>query len=417
MDNAHAIKQVLSMIELWQSLRSVGKTKDKNLNGTQVSGSLRSRNTNGYDKAPVRFGQLESPSKELKQLRNVQSWSGSEERNIALDEQVWILTHGGNLGEVSTTGINNKSAAISPAMSSASISHMALIDSRENDVRTESGNVMMNRDKELECLSNAGEVNGTVDSEDSPSESVNRVTLPIEYMSVGQRISREVILRELGPKECKLGVIDYWDPLACNLDNDDKIRMVKEIEQDQDFIPVAGALAPPIRGKGQAVFNRDNALLKILEEVNTMVRGSAQAMALTLDNRGDEAVRRSAKVVALGANVMSKVNAERMRIHYPREFANKILKPVTEPIVREVHRMRAKYLAQDIKNQNVLMNTLFRKGGRGTREGGRQKMWKTNRFPFPRNSPQSRFKRFNNQRFRRSHNQSSKGQTPSATNQ
>jgi hypothetical protein len=412
MDNAHAIKQVLSMIELWQSLRSVGKTKDKNLNGTQISGLLRSRNTNDRAKSPYSYGQLESPSRELKQLRNVQSRSGTEERNITLDEQVWILTHGGSLGEVTTTGVTGKSVAISPAIPSASVSHIALIDNRENDVRTESNSVMMNRDKELECLSNAGEIEEIVDNEDSPSESVTKVMLPIEHMSVGQKISRDVILRELGPKECKLGVIDYWDPLACNLDSDDRNRMVKEIEQDQDFIPVAGALAPPIRNKGQAVFNRDNALLKILEEVNTMVRGSAQAMALTLDNRGDEAVRRSAKVIALGANVMSKVNAERMRIHYPREFANKILKPVTEPIVREVHRMRAKYLAQDIKNQNVLMNTLFRKGGRGTREGGRAKMGRTSRFSFPRNNTQNKFKRFNNQRFRKSHSQSNRQQIP-----
>jgi hypothetical protein len=418
MDNTHAVKQVLAMINLWQSLRSVGKIKDKNSDGTQVLSSLANQDIVDHARPSSLHGNLESPLKELKQLKDMQNSLDAGSRSVSLDEQLWLLTHSGNLGEITTKGISNKTVIMSPAVSTASVSHLALTGDKENDGGqiSNDNNSMMNRDEELEYLGNAGDITNIMDNDDN-FKNINKVTLPVESMSVGQRISREVILRELGPKECRLGMIDCWDPLACTLDNDSKNRMVKEIEQDQDIVPVAGLLTPPIRGKGQAMFNRDNALVKILEDVNTMVRGSAQAMALTLDNRGDEAVRRSAKVLVLGANVMSRVNAERMRIHYPREFANKVLKPLTEPIVREVHRERAKYLAQDIKNQNVLMNTLFRKGGRGTKEGGKAKMWRTNRFSFPRNSAQSKFRKFNNQKFRRSHNQSGRQQVPNPSNQ
>jgi hypothetical protein len=48
--------------------------------------------------------------------------------------------------------------------------------------------------------------------------------------------------------------------------------MVKEIEQKQDFTPLAGTLAPPTRGKGQGFIKRDNALCRVTEDVNLMVK-------------------------------------------------------------------------------------------------------------------------------------------------
>jgi hypothetical protein len=417
-DKVQAVKQVLAMINLWQSLRNTSGFGDVNISDYQLAGSLSSCDRSKSPKLPLSVSQLQSPLKELRQLRCMQNKLGTKERGLALDEQLWCLTHN-SLESYVAGNVPNKQAtntvAVSPSASDLNTSQSSLTGNGENDGEVERNESVGGEQSELVNLDTLEDNEDLIESDLAYNNSINKVIIPVEQMSVGQRLSREVLLRELGPKECKSGIIDYWDPLACALDNENKSRMVKEIEQDQSVIPVVGNLAPPIRGKGQTLFNRDNTLLKVLEDVNVMIKGSAQSMALTLDNRGDEAVKRSAKVVALGANVMSRLNAERMRIHYPKEFANKILKPVVEPIVREVHRVRARQLAQDIRNQNALMSTLFRKGGRGTREGGRARIWKSNQFSFPRNNIQNKNKRFNNQKFRKSHNQSSK-QIPISTN-
>jgi hypothetical protein len=348
------------------------------------------------------YGQLGSPLSELKQLRSSQNISDSKRKVSMLDNQLWLLTHGNGNEQLPRVSLENKDREGSVAVSSSVAAvdpQSTLTGTRENDVVQSYDTIPLGIDSLTDSMN--------VSEDDIDCSNINnKVLIPVDQMSVGQRMSREVILQEIGSKECNAGVIDVWDPLAYSLDNNEKSRIVKEIEQEQDFIPLAGTLAPPIKGKGQGLFNRDNALCRILEDVNIMVKGAAQSMALTLDNRGDEAVKRSAKVVALGANVMSRLNAERMRKHYPKEFANKVLRPVTEPIMREIHRARARVLVQDVKNQNTLVSPLFRKGGRGTREGARTKMWKTNRFSFPRNNNQNRVKKFGNPRFRKNQFQS-----------
>jgi hypothetical protein len=409
---AQAGKQVLGMINQWQALQSFNSFNRESLSGGRVTNAVVDHNCNIGPDVVLPCGQLESPLKELGQLRNLQNAGGTKERDLPLDDRLWILTHGSSVsygGSLSSRSQNDL-VAVSPSVSASSMSQSTSTGEKENDGVIQNSKSVITEQKELGDMDVLPDDVNAEEEEGSYMDNISKMMIPVEQMSVGQRLSREVVLRELGPKECSSGVIEMWDPLACTLDADNRSRMIKEIEGDQTVIPVAGILTPPIRGKGQALFNRDNTLCKILEEVNIMMKGSAQSMALVLDNKGDEAVRRSAKLIALGANVMSRVNAERMRIHYPREFASRILKPITEPIVREVHRIKARQLAQDIRNQNTLLGPLFRKGGRGTREGAKARTWKTNRIPFPRNNFQNKFRRSSSAKIRKNHFQLNKQQ-------
>jgi hypothetical protein len=406
-DNSQAVSQVLSMIKVWQSLKGGNELNSSDLDSSRIKEIPLNRIGDSNIRTASLCGQLGSPLSELKQLRSCQIGSDSKREASTLDSQLWLLTHSNRDEQLPRVSLENKDregpVAVSPSVSIID-PQSTLTGTRENDVE---------QTYEIDNLTDSMNVS----EEDIDYNNItNKILIPVDQMSVGQRMSREVILREISSKDCNTGVIDVWDPLAYSLDNNEKSRMIKEIEQEQNFIPLAGTLAPPIRSKGQGLFNRDNALCRILEDVNIMVKGTAQSMALTLDNRGDEAVKRSAKVVALGANVMSRLNAERIRIHYPKEFANKILRPVTEPIMREIHRTRARVLVQDVKNQNTLVGPLFRKGGRGAREGARAKLWKSNRFPFPRNGVQNRFRKYNNIKSRKGHVQSNKQQASNLAN-
>jgi hypothetical protein len=122
-------------------------------------------------------------------------------------------------------------------------------------------------------------------------------------------------------------------------------------------------------------------------------------MALMMDGKGDQAVKRLSKVTAVEANVITRLNGERLRIHYPRELALRVLKPNTEPILRKDYRLKAKQIAQEVKDTNAVVGNLFRKGGRnGGPQPYRQQLWKKSRrqvYPsFPQNQRKRPFKQF-----------------------
>jgi hypothetical protein len=72
-----------------------------------------------------------------------------------------------------------------------------------------------------------------------------------------------------------------------------------------------------------------------------------------------------ADVVLLSADVMSRMNGERMRIHYPKDLANSVLRSDTEPIMRKSYRAKAKEVAQELRDAKAVTGSFFPRGGRG----------------------------------------------------
>jgi hypothetical protein len=136
-----------------------------------------------------------------------------------------------------------------------------------------------------------------------------------------------------------------------------------------------------------------------------VIKGTGQAMALILDGNGELAVSKLARVTALQVNVLSRLNGERLRIHYTKELASKILKPDTEPILKATYRLKAKQVAQELRDTNSLLGPLFRKGGRnGNTSDKRQHIWKRQkRAPYPSFPPNQRRRVF--KPFRATNNQ------------
>jgi hypothetical protein len=171
--------------------------------------------------------------------------------------------------------------------------------------------------------------------------------------------------------------------------------MVKEIESEDNFLPTSGVLTPPIKGRGQQLWARDNTLFMAMNDTNVVMKGTEQAMALILDGKGEQAVSRLARVVALEANVISRLNGERLRIHYPKELASKVLRPNTEPILRTSHKLKAKQAAQEVRDTNVLLGPLFRKGGRNGSISDKKHPWKrAKRALYPSFPPSQRRRAF-----------------------
>jgi hypothetical protein len=189
-----------------------------------------------------------------------------------------------------------------------------------------------------------------------------------ESMSFGQQLARMVLLRELEGGS-KIRELELWDPLASILDREERMKLVREIDSGTTRIPLPGRLEPPTKSRGRQQWARDNLLFKVMNDLRVVLKGLAQSIALVLDGKGEQAVFKSAKVTVLTANALSLLNAERMQIHYPRELVRTIIKPRTEPILREEYRERAKKEAQERRDTGVVMRSFFRQGGRSYKDG------------------------------------------------
>jgi hypothetical protein len=234
--------------------------------------------------------------------------------------------------------------------------------------------------------------------------------IPMGKRSICQQLSRELIERQLGSGV--FGGIDNWDPLVSLLSMEEKNKLVKDLELQEVFVPTPGVLAPALKGKGQLVWNRDNALLGVMTDINSMMQGTSSLMALILEGRSQEAVSLLAKMVVLESDILSRLNAERHRIHFNRDFADKVLKSPTEPIVREEYKLRAKEAVQLVKDSNVLSNNFFHRGGKGIRERkGKFRFTKRMSKPAWPSFPRLRFNKFN--KFNR--NQKFQHQNPKST--
>jgi hypothetical protein len=221
---------------------------------------------------------------------------------------------------------------------------------------------------------------------------MRRKVLGAGQRSLGQELAREAVNRELVNATGRSGSsVDKWDPMALLLPNDKRKQLVKEVDSgEDDFIPFPGAMSGPIRSKGAAVYGRDNALCGMMNDMNTVLRGTSQAMSLVLDQRGEEAVKQSAKVLVLSSHVLAKMNAERMRIHYPRAVVNRVLRPMTEDIMRPEYRSRAKLSAQELKDYNAISRSFLSKGGKSGKDQYYQqrRQFRPGKFSFPQNQYQ-----------------------------
>jgi hypothetical protein len=195
-----------------------------------------------------------------------------------------------------------------------------------------------------------------------------RKIVTMEKMSRGQIMARDVLMRALDLDQSKGEELDKWDPVSFQIDPDRRKELENDITSDVVFMPTPGLFAPPIRGKGLALYSKDNALYKMMVDVSLSMRGLTQVMALILDGDGDSAVVHAANLTLLNANVLSALNAERMRIHLPRRYANELLKPRVEPLMRKTYKLKAREIAQELKYTSSFMGGLFRRGGRSFRD-------------------------------------------------
>jgi hypothetical protein len=124
------------------------------------------------------------------------------------------------------------------------------------------------------------------DIEECPSDSLNEWPthlrsvktnvrmIPLDKMTQGQLLTRQLLLRDLGGKVCDINSIDSWDPLASSLDTDVRNGLVKEIEAEEAFLPTPGQLTPPLKGKGQALWARDSMLFRAMNDMNAVMKGT-----------------------------------------------------------------------------------------------------------------------------------------------
>jgi hypothetical protein len=223
----------------------------------------------------------------------------------------------------------------------------------------------------------------------------NKSVISMEEMTEGQRLARELLLRELGSGVGRNGSLDMWDPLVFLMDASYRDSVAKEIESISAFVVSPGTLTPPAKGRGRMLFARDSQLYRAMNDLILVVRGMTQVMALMLDSAGHHAVTKAAKLVVLASSVLSRLNAERIRIHYPRELADQVLRPRTEPIMRSEYRERAKEVAQEMRDAKLVSGSLFAKGGKGfTSRRSRftpRRISKANIHPFPRREFRRKF--------------------------
>jgi hypothetical protein len=186
----------------------------------------------------------------------------------------------------------------------------------------------------------------------------------VDLMSKGEILARSVLEEELIDNGTTL---KSWDPLVSILSTERRKSIVKEIDEREDFVSLPGRFAPPLKGKGGALTARDTALLQIMNDLKSVIRSTSQCMASILDEKGEDAVKQLGSTVILGAHVLSRLNAERMKIHYPIRLVNKALKPWTESILRNDHKSRLKEAAREVKDSDTIMKSFLHTGGRGTR--------------------------------------------------
>jgi hypothetical protein len=193
---------------------------------------------------------------------------------------------------------------------------------------------------------------------------------PEEALTVSQELARQLVLRELKDKSNNIGTFDAWDPLAQVIDVEKRKWIIQQLEINYGFASLLGEFTPPLKGKGTAIYNRDNALYRMMSDAATVMKGLGKVMSLMLDGKYQDAVVLAARALVLQSHLLSRLNSERLRIHYPRDLVNKILKPKAEPILRNQHRLKAKQLAQEVRDTNVVLRNyggFFRRGGKGSR--------------------------------------------------
>jgi hypothetical protein len=188
-----------------------------------------------------------------------------------------------------------------------------------------------------------------------------------DTMTTGESLTKELISAELARNG--IDKMEDWDPLVSVLSNESKKQLVKEIDNVDDIIPLPGALTPPLRKKGFDSNATDVSLFQMMNDVESVVRGSSQCMALSLDGKGEQAVKKLSKLVLLGTHVLSRLNAERLKLHFPKQLAMKALKRPEEPVLREAHKKVLREAAQESRDINAVSRSFFRSGGRSTKRG------------------------------------------------
>jgi hypothetical protein len=188
-----------------------------------------------------------------------------------------------------------------------------------------------------------------------------------DSMTKGELLTRVLLEREL--KKNKIKDISEWDPLISALGTEERKLLVKDIDSKEDIIPLPGVLAAPFRRRGDDLSLRDSSLFQTLNDVETLVRGSSQCMALTLDGKGEVAASQMARLLLLGSHVMSRLNTERLRLRYPKQLVAKALGSSTESVMRKAHRKKLKEAAQEARDTGVISRSFFHSGGRGNKRG------------------------------------------------
>lgn len=327
-------------------------------------------------------GDLGSPMEEL------ELFTGQKRRRVvsdSLDDQINEAVQG---------KVSQESLIVSSKKRKKKKGSIGLVEDNEDEELIQSSDGDEDADLDNLASKEAGLLNRSLESHSNKKKGDK----PMVVLSRVEELARQVVAREVEGRACSKGGLQDWDPLASVLDNDTRKSLLKDVDSDVKFIQLPGSFPPPLKGKGSAVFNRDNSLFKLMGDMAVVMKGLARSVLLNLEGKAPEAVVLSSKVLVLAAHSISRMNAERLRVHFPREFANRVLRPSTEPILRDLYRRRAHESAQDLRDSNVLVrNTnsgnFLRRGGRGIR--GRFQYNQKNKFnstPFP------QFNRFRNYR-------------------
>jgi hypothetical protein len=251
-------------------------------------------------------------------------------------------------------------------------------DSEEVYVNHLNGDDSVGDDEDLVSESEAGpdyEEEISISESEVKIEDNLRKRKEITTMTKGEKLTRDIISFELSKNG--IGKIDTWDPLVPALSGESRKQLIKEIDSAEDIIPLPGALTPPLRRKGSDAYGSDLPLFQMMNEVESVVRGSSQCMALSLDGKGQQAVKKLGKLILLGSNVLSRLNAERLKLHLPRQLAMKALRKPEEPVLREAQKKVLREAAQESRDMNTVSRSFFLTGGRGkkrtlSRNFGRQ---------------------------------------------
>jgi hypothetical protein len=256
----------------------------------------------------------------------------------------------------------------------------------------------LNKSLENHGSSSSSSSSGSSSGSSNSSSASSSSSVSDSGLSDSERLAKRVIYRELGLKIGDKECLSDWDPLASVLDGESRKTLVKELESSIKFIRLPGVFPVPLKGKGSSLYNRDNSLYRLMGDMSVIMKASANAIHLCLEGKADQAVVALSKMFVLCAHSISKMNAERLRVHFPREFANKILRARAEPILRKQYRQRAHQVAQEIRDTNLVVkhnsnnSSFLPKGGRGFKPRSQNSQrYRSYQTSFPQNS---RFKKF-----------------------